>query len=626
MSAIFSARPPPKRLVLLLIAAFALRLLLKVLYFFARRPGRSTASTALANGPSAVSTRRLAAAAASQAQLYAPLRAGLLVHIGKDVTRRKEAAAEEAAGIARGAGDEGEFFGSPHRERNNRVALYTVSAEALSTAVAAAQFTVDDLLRSNADKLFWIHEVIGPLVSGGMGVRFTVQLNLFAGSVANLGDDAQRVQLQEILSNGELGCFALTEAGAGVLSGLIVGTTATYDPATGGFVLHTPNASSKKWWISQGLTAKWAVVIARLLLPAEGNNGRQDFGPHAFLIDLHEHAIYAGEVAEDPASAVGVVIEDMAAKTDFNDLDNVSMTFYNVRVGNKALLSGVSIVDPSTGRYTLRDPTVPFVFETVAQRLLSGRICIPLAALSFVEAYEQNIRSIPRPIQTGKDVTTPLPSMPFLRDTLLRSAAVRRVFTVYLDNVKRTFMASPPVFAPALVEKIAIAKILSLDFAIRQIADFKRLVGSYSLMASSPFGTAPDLLYVFQFAEGDSGILKQKIARDLLTRLSASLLSMGGLLVGYGLAALPLQRDATGQQLRQNYALTALELIKTMSGAGKGQQRVNAWLEAHATVNRLAVLRCLIVLRDVVIREDPTMVGSVELASFDAFFKSESCL
>jgi acyl-CoA oxidase len=623
MSELFSLRPPPKRLVLLLIAAFTLRLLLKLLHFFSRRP---SAAQAPASRRSADSVAKLRAEESALAARFSLLKETLLQHIAKDAVRKKEQQSEEATGVLRGVGDEGEFFGSPHRERSNRTALYSLSAEALSTAVAAAGFTVSDLLRPNAEKLFWIHKVVGPLVSGGMGIRFTVQMNLFAGSVANLGDDLQRERLQEILSNGELGCFALTETGAGVLSGLIVGTTATFDEATGGFVIHTPNVASKKWWISQGITATWAVVIARLILPAESNDGRSDFGPHAFLVNLHENALFKSEVEDNPANVSGVLMEDMDPKTDFNDLDNVSMTFYNLRVENNSLLCGVSGVDACSGRYRQHDPKVPFVFETVAQRLLSGRICIPLAALSFVEAYEQNIKRIQRPIQIGRDVSCPLPSMPFLRDTLARSAAIRHVFSVYVGHVMRVFMASPPTFSPALVEKIAVAKILVLDFAIRQIADFKRLVGSYSLMSDSPFGTAPDILYVFQFAEGDSGILKQKIARDLITRLSGSPLTMAGLLLDFSLAALPLRQDAVGQRLRQNYVTSAFELLRAMSGAGKGQARVNRWLDSHELVNRLAVHRCLVVVREAVLTEDPSLVGSAELAAFDAFYKTETML
>ena len=51
---------------------------------------------------------------------------------------------------------------------------------------------VGDLLRANAEKLFWIHDAITTDVSGGMGTRITVQFNLFAGSIANLGDARQR--------------------------------------------------------------------------------------------------------------------------------------------------------------------------------------------------------------------------------------------------------------------------------------------------------------------------------------------------------------------------------------------------------------------------------------------------
>ena len=41
---------------------------------------------------------------------------------------------------------------------------------------------------------------------------------------------------------------------AGVLSGLIVETTATWDVVAQGFVLHTPSDTAAKNWISQGYT------------------------------------------------------------------------------------------------------------------------------------------------------------------------------------------------------------------------------------------------------------------------------------------------------------------------------------------------------------------------------------
>ena len=65
---------------------------------------------------------------------------------------------------------------------------------------------------------------------GGFGIRYTVHYNLFAGSVIGLGTDEQAKLLYDIEKRQQLGCFALTERSAGVLSGLIVETTAEYVP------------------------------------------------------------------------------------------------------------------------------------------------------------------------------------------------------------------------------------------------------------------------------------------------------------------------------------------------------------------------------------------------------------
>jgi alkylation response protein AidB-like acyl-CoA dehydrogenase len=57
--------------------------------------------------------------------------------------------------------------------------------------------------------------------NGALWTRFTVQYNLFAGSIVALGSDEQRKELVARQSSGALGCFAFTEKGAGVLSGAV---------------------------------------------------------------------------------------------------------------------------------------------------------------------------------------------------------------------------------------------------------------------------------------------------------------------------------------------------------------------------------------------------------------------
>ncbi len=51
---------------------------------------------------------------------------------------------------------------------------------------------------------------------GALWTRFTVQYNLFAGSIVALGSDTQRESLYATQHDGQLGCFAFTENGAGI--------------------------------------------------------------------------------------------------------------------------------------------------------------------------------------------------------------------------------------------------------------------------------------------------------------------------------------------------------------------------------------------------------------------------
>lgn len=84
-----------------------------------------------------------------------------------------------------------------------------------------------------------------------MATRFTVQYNLYAGSIIALGNDTQKQRLYDTQETGDLGCFAFTEIGAGVLSGAGVETTAEYDAIRKVFVINSPTHTSHKTWISQ---------------------------------------------------------------------------------------------------------------------------------------------------------------------------------------------------------------------------------------------------------------------------------------------------------------------------------------------------------------------------------------
>ena len=132
-----------------------------------------------------------------------------------------------------------------------------------------------------------------------------------------VGNEDQIAALDDVEALGKLGCFALTEKRAGVQSGLVVETSATFDAATQEFVINSPNQGAYKNWISQGHVADQAVVLANLTV------GSEHVGPHAFLVDM---------------ASAGISTGDMGVKTTGNDLDNAWIGFQGVRVPRSALL------------------------------------------------------------------------------------------------------------------------------------------------------------------------------------------------------------------------------------------------------------------------------------------------
>ena len=95
---------------------------------------------------------------------------------------------------------------------------------------------------------------------------------------------------------------------------MIARTTATFDEQKQIFILKTNGKENNKNWISQGLTADKAVIVADLIIDGENK------GIHAFLIDLRTN----GKLNQ------GVEIGDMSQKSATRDLDNVWINFNNV--------------------------------------------------------------------------------------------------------------------------------------------------------------------------------------------------------------------------------------------------------------------------------------------------------
>src|SRR5919106_1705695 len=192
-------------------------------------------------------------------------------------------------------------------------------------------------------------------------VKCGVQFGLFGGAVLHLGTERHHERyLRDIVSVDLPGCFAMTETGHGS-NVQALGTTATYEPEAGEFVVHTPDGEARKDYIGNAARdGRLAAVFAQLIV------GGENRGVHALLVPLRD---------ERGTVLPGIEIEDCGPKLGLDGVDNGRIRFDRVRVPREALLDRYAQVSPD-GEYTspIENPTKRFF--TMLGTLVQGRVSV----------------------------------------------------------------------------------------------------------------------------------------------------------------------------------------------------------------------------------------------------------
>ena len=196
-------------------------------------------------------------------------------------------------------------------------------------------------------------------------IKSGVQWGLFGSAVLQLGTAEHHDKwLPGIMSLEIPGAFAMTEIGHGsdVAS---VGTTATYDPSTSEFVIHTPfRAATKEYLGNAALHGVAATVFAQLI-----TNG-VNHGVHCFYVPLR---------GDDGADLPGIRREDDGLKGGLNGIDNGRLSFDHVRIPRTNLLNRYGDVAPD-GTYTSPIDSPGRRFFTMLGTLVQGRVSLDGAA------------------------------------------------------------------------------------------------------------------------------------------------------------------------------------------------------------------------------------------------------
>ena len=343
-------------------------------------------------------------------------------------------------------------------------------------------------------------------------IKAGVQWGLFGSAVMHLGTAEHHAKwLPGIMSLEIPGCFAMTETGHGsdVAS---IATTATYDPGTAEFVIHTPFRAAWKDYIGNAATdGLGAVVFAQLV--TQGVN----HGVHGFYVDLRD--------PDTKEFLPGVGGEDDGIKGGLNGIDNGRLHFTNVRVPRTNLLNRYGDV-AADGTYSSPIASPGRRFFTMLGTLVQGSVSLDGAAVAASKValkaaiqYATERRQFNASSHTDEEVL--LDYQRHQRRLFTRLATTYAAGFAHeqlLEKFDDVFSGAADTDADRQdLETLAAAlKPLSTWHALDTLQECREACGGAGFLIENRFASLRADLDVYVTFEGDNTVLLQLVAKRLL--------------------------------------------------------------------------------------------------------------
>jgi len=379
------------------------------------------------------------------------------------------------------------------------------------------------LVREGATQYGFPKELGGQLNPGGslssfeelvfadpsLQIKYGVQWGLFGSAILHLGTEHHhRVFLPGAVNLKTPGAFAMTETGHGsdVAS---IGTTATYDPDTEEFVIHTPDRHSYKDYLGNAaLHGEAAVVFAQLYTDGAHH------GVHALYVPIRKNGTLLP----------GVGSQDDGLKGGLNGIDNGRLFFDRVRIPRTNLLNRYADVAPD-GTYTSVIESPGRRFFTQLGALVQGRVSLVGAvvnaqklALDIAIRYGVERTQFAGPDGEERTLMDYQRHQRRLVPALARTYAQAFTHHELLDQFHEVFTGEKDTDEARqdLETVAAAAKALSTWYALDTIQEAREACGGQGFLAEHRLTGLRADLDVYVTFEGDNNVLLQLVAKRLL--------------------------------------------------------------------------------------------------------------
>ncbi len=392
-----------------------------------------------------------------------------------------------------------------HRERVLSQLHLLVENGASARAYPAEYGGSDD----NGANIAGFEELV--LADPSLQIKAGVQWGLFGAAIQQLGTKKHHDRwLRDVAQLKLPGAFAMTETGHGS-DVAAIGTTATYDPATEEFVIHTPFRGAWKDYLGNAAVhGRAATVFAQLI------TGGVNYGVHCFFVPIRD---------DEGNFLPGIGGEDDGVKGGLNGIDNGRLHFDQVRVPRENLLNRYGDV-AADGTYSSEIPSPGRRFFTMLGALVQGRISLDGAATTgaalavYIATTYANQR---RQFDSGAGT----PEVVLLDYGKHQRRLLPRIATAYAqafahDEFLKKFdgvfsgRTDTPSEREDLETLAAALKPLSTWNALDTIQDCREACGGAGFLAENRLVGLHADLDVYVTFEGDNNILLQLVGKRLL--------------------------------------------------------------------------------------------------------------
>lgn len=358
-------------------------------------------------------------------------------------------------------------------------------------------------------------------------VKAGVQWGLFGGAVENLGTAAHHeAYVRPLIDLDLLGCFAMTETGHGS-DVQELETTATYDAATGEFVIDSPTPSARKDYIGGAAQhARMAAVFAQLFTAGPGEEPEPK-GVHCFLVPIRD---------ERGGDLPGVTTSDCGYKGGLPGVDNGRIVFDRVRVPRANLLNRYGDV-AADGSYSSPIENPNRRFFTMVGTLVRGRVTVGGAAgaaarvaLSIATRYALQRRQFDKPKSSEEVLIMDyLVHQRRLLPLIAKSYALHFAQNELVTRLHEIQSAREvdPQEQRELEARAAGLKAANTWHATRTIQECREACGGAGYLTENRLVALKADTDVFTTFEGDNHVLTQLVAKELLTAYADEVRGMG---------------------------------------------------------------------------------------------------